>query len=872
MLAEQRQSMNIKQVISADNFGDMSEQNVGELLKYLPGVVIDYVETDTRAAGLGGMDPKYGYVTLDGNSQASGSSGAFGGNDRQFEFESVSMNNIESIEFNRTLTPDMWGDAPAGTVNLRTRSSLDRRSPTGSVSGGFIWNSIENGFSKTPRPDDGVQAKTRPRLSFDYNTGAILDGKLGFSANASTTSIFKEQFRHSTVYDYGAGAAAVGQPLVTGINYKDGPKIVDKHTGGFRVDYQPFFGLRMSVASSYSWFSDFFANRNLNFTAGGAPLATSSSNRLVASGTSRVDQSGETTGKLKDNTNLSYAANWKRGGWSADLALTYSRARERRGGLYYHAIGNTPIRISNVGFTAERPDNESAAWTINQTSGLDWYDLNNWRGNGDFNSNAQYGKTEQYSGRLDVKRVMDWEIPTSFKVGFGKNVTFKHRWVSESFVGRYLGNTGSAATALMPISKATFLTDEAFGGGARPYPVPDKEALFALYRTRPNLFVQTEANLANQLLNVIGSYNGNQEDITAGYVMAEHRLFDRAAVVYGVRFEGTNTRSKSPGQLPDARNPFAFFDAVNNNFEPPASLTRNYVAARYGGQAPKKQYGEYDNYLPSAALKYNVTSDFIVKAGFNKAIKRPDLNRIGGPITVNYDDVDDEYVLTVPNPGLRPENSERYSLLFEHYLPHQGNVSLHVYQTNIDNSIDEFEFNPGFDISDYPPNTIVRSFRNLNTVRRYRCFELSYSQRLGFFENRFLRAFSINGSYSQFNVTPRPRNGTRFVPRVATGGVSWTYGKIKIQANGTWTDETFVSETANVARTASIYANEPEYFKERLIVFVSGSYQLTDKVSVFVSGDRAYDSGKIWYFKSDNRIRQIENYGSQWSMGVRVQL
>ena len=106
MIAEQKAAMNIKQVMSADNFGDMSEQNIGEFLKYLPGITIDYVETDTRAASLGGMDPKYGYVTLDGNAQASGSSGSFGGNDRQFEFESVSMNNIESIEVNKTLTPD----------------------------------------------------------------------------------------------------------------------------------------------------------------------------------------------------------------------------------------------------------------------------------------------------------------------------------------------------------------------------------------------------------------------------------------------------------------------------------------------------------------------------------------------------------------------------------------------------------------------------------------------------------------------------------------------------------------------------------------------------------------------------------------------
>src|SRR6185369_13100114 len=148
-IAEQKQAINMKQVMSADNFGDMSEQNVGEFLKYLPGINIDYVETDTRSASLGGMDPKYGYVTLDGNAMASGDSGSFGDNTRQFEFESISMNNIESVEVNKTLTPDMWGDAPAGTVNLRTRSALDRKGSRASFTTGLIWNSLENGLKKT---------------------------------------------------------------------------------------------------------------------------------------------------------------------------------------------------------------------------------------------------------------------------------------------------------------------------------------------------------------------------------------------------------------------------------------------------------------------------------------------------------------------------------------------------------------------------------------------------------------------------------------------------------------------------------------------------------------------------------------------------
>jgi len=72
------------------------------------------------------------------------------------------MNNIESIEVNKTLTPDMWADAPAGTVNLRTKSALDRKGVRAGFTTGFIFNSLEYGFKATPRHDDGLNAKTRP--------------------------------------------------------------------------------------------------------------------------------------------------------------------------------------------------------------------------------------------------------------------------------------------------------------------------------------------------------------------------------------------------------------------------------------------------------------------------------------------------------------------------------------------------------------------------------------------------------------------------------------------------------------------------------------------------------------------------------------
>jgi iron complex outermembrane receptor protein len=883
MVAEQKAAVNMKQVMSADNFGDMSEQNIGEFLKYLPGISIDYVETDTRAASMGGMDPKYGYITLDGNAQASGASGNAGANSRQFEFESVSMNNIESIEVNKTLTADMPADAPAGTVNLRTRSALDRKRPSGSFTAGFLWNSLDYGFDRKPRHDDGLHAKTRPRFSFDYNTGAILGGRLGITMNASFTNIYKFQYREGMTFDStSAQAIAARAPLVTAINYKDGPKITEKSSGGIQVDYQPFPQLRIKTGLSYSYFNDFFANRNLNFVTTAANLGAGSSlTKVVALNTNntntRVDQSGESTGKLKDNTNLSMLATYRTGPWTIDTSALYSRARETRGALFFGTIGNTPVRLSRIGFTAERSSVTATDWHITQTSGADWYDWNNWGvfDAQDSNANYQQAKTEQWTGKIDFKRVMSWStMPTSYKFGVGENVFFNHNWVSKSFVGRYVGPTGNALTSRMPLSKAFFDINTGFGGGIGNLPVVDKEAMYVLLRDHPEYYTQSAANLATQIDNVRGSFQSLQEDVRSAYVLQESRLGKWIGVA-GVRMENTRATTIVPGEVPIINNPFATVSTsvINGKTVTIYRAATTPAYSNYRWSAPRETvWGEYTDFLPSASAKYQATKNLNFKLGFNGAIKRPDLDKTAGGLTYAINDETGDVTVTVPNPKLKPERSIRFSAMVEYYFTPAGVASLHVYESRLKNAVDSSPDGvtaeeAGFTDPEFADYRFL-TYHNLDAERVIRGFELSYSQQLRFFKNPYLRATSIFANYSQRSASPRPRNATRFVPRDAAFGVTWNYNKYFFQVNGKWTDETFTGSNS-VPTNSIVTPGQPEYLRPRTILFVSARYKMSKQLSLFVSGDRAYDSGKIWYYKYDGRTRQAERYGAQWSAGVR---
>jgi iron complex outermembrane receptor protein len=414
-IMEQKGAMNVKTVVATDAFGDIAEGNIGEFLKFMPGITLDYVETDTRAARMGGLEARYGAVTLDGGSMANASTGSFGGDSRQFEFEAVSINNIETIEVNKTLSADMLADAPAGSINLRSKSALDRKGSRFNFNAGLIGNQYEHSLSRTPRHDDAEHAKARPTFSFDYSN-AFFGNKLGIAVNGMFTSVFKEQFRHSLTYDYtSAQAIAAGQPVITALNFKDGPKMTEKSSGGLKLDYEPFKGLRLTLASSYTFFSDEIANRNLNFRVStGQLLPGSNATRVIAgpvAGTgTRIEQSGSHGDKKTDTTNLSLGFVYRKDRWTVDGLASYSRARQQNGGQHMGAVDTANLQLTRIAYTAERPSVESSAWTFTQTAGPSWFDLNNYGRSDAQSGNVSLGrsraKTQQYVQQINARYVL----------------------------------------------------------------------------------------------------------------------------------------------------------------------------------------------------------------------------------------------------------------------------------------------------------------------------------------------------------------------------------------------------------------------------------------------------------------------------------
>ena len=874
-LAEQKNAMNVKTVVSSDNFGDIAEGNIGEFLKYMPGIQIDFVETDTRAARMGGMEARYGYVTLDGGTIANSTATGFGGDTRQFEFESVSINNIESIEVYKTLSADMPGDAPAGVINLRSKSALDRKGRRFNYNAGFIGNEYFLTFRKTARHDDATHAKIRPTLSFDYSD-SFLGNKLGVAINGIFTNVHKPQFRVTHTHDYtSAQAIAAGTPLITLINYKDGPKNTEKSSGGLKLDYEPFGpALRLTLNTNYTYFADEIANRNLGFRVAAVNIAPGSTlTRIVALPTAnantRIEHTNVHSGRKFDTTNVSLGFTFKRDRLAADGLASYSRSRAQNGAEHIGAVDQANLWLTRTGWIAERSSPESPSWNYTQTPGLDgrlrdWYNLDNY-GRDDPNPGnivlmRQRGKTEQYVAQINARYSMKWELPTYLKAGLYEQVTTRRKENVSNYTANYVGPNNNQLNAPLPVSLADFRIAQPWGSNIGRLPVPDKAAVRGLLENNPAYFTQTEAQRAANLDSVLASPQSNQEQIGAIYLMGNTRI--RAWQVQGgVRYEDTRTISSVKQPLPISKNPFAIRNA-NGTFS--AAQTVNYVNARWS-QGFITDWGDYHDVLPSVQAKYSFRPNLNFKFGYNKGVKRPPLNNIAGQWAINAADT----IITIPNPDLTPERSDKFSAMAEYYFNPAGTIGVHVFQTKIKGAVDQSEPMPSsaVGLQDDPVYSFYEfvTFENVPGTRTVKGIELSYSQQLTFFKHELLRGTSVFASYSRFNSNPKPGG---FVPQNASGGISWRYRKFNANVSGIWSDESITG--GNGVPVASRYwPGEPEYLANRFVFDFGAGYRVTKHTSVFISGRNVTNSGKTWYYKADDRIRQMERYGAQWTVGVR---
>jgi len=129
--ANEKNSDNIKNVVSAQAIAKSPDINAANVLQRVSGVTIQRnAGGDDSYAIIRGLEPRYNNTLINGIQIASPDSKT-----RLVSLSVVPSDMLARIEVDKTLTPEMDGDAIGGTVNMVFKDAPDKReiSATGSV-------------------------------------------------------------------------------------------------------------------------------------------------------------------------------------------------------------------------------------------------------------------------------------------------------------------------------------------------------------------------------------------------------------------------------------------------------------------------------------------------------------------------------------------------------------------------------------------------------------------------------------------------------------------------------------------------------------------------------------------------------------------
>ena len=133
-LQMQKGAMGVTNVVSADQLGKFPDSNIGDALKRINGINVQYDQGEARFGQVRGTSADLTSVTVNGNRLPSAE-----GDTRNVQLDLIPADMIQTIEVSKVVTSDMDGDAIGGAINLVTKNTPYRRVLNFTGSSGYTW-------------------------------------------------------------------------------------------------------------------------------------------------------------------------------------------------------------------------------------------------------------------------------------------------------------------------------------------------------------------------------------------------------------------------------------------------------------------------------------------------------------------------------------------------------------------------------------------------------------------------------------------------------------------------------------------------------------------------------------------------------------
>ena len=173
----QKNSMGITNIVSADQVGKFPDSNIGDALKRISGINVQYDQGEARFGQVRGTSADLSSVTINGNRIPSAE-----GDTRNVQLDLIPADMVQTIEVNKVVTADMDGDAIGGSINLVTKNTPYKRIFNATAGSGY------NAVSKKAQLNLGLTYGDR---FFNDKLGLMISGSYQYAPGGSDNTEFE---------------------------------------------------------------------------------------------------------------------------------------------------------------------------------------------------------------------------------------------------------------------------------------------------------------------------------------------------------------------------------------------------------------------------------------------------------------------------------------------------------------------------------------------------------------------------------------------------------------------------------------------------------------------------------------------------------
>ena len=573
-LSQQRSMLGMGHVVSADQVGKFPDSNIGDALKRIPGINVQYDQGEARFGQVRGTSADLSSVTVNGNRIPSAE-----GDTRNVQLDLIPADMIQMVEVNKVVTPEMDADAIGGSINLVTKNSPYKRFITATAGTGYNW----------------VSDKAQLNLGFTYGQRFFGD-RLGVILSASYQHAPSGSDNVEFVWDKDINT---GELTLTDYQIRQYYVTRERQSYSAALDWAIHANHKLTFKGIFNNRNDWenryrLTLKDLNIEDGDCVINNKATVRIQTKGGTPNNRNA----RLERQRTMDFTLGGEHlfGRLSADWSFNYARASEERPNERY-----IDYQLKKQKFDL---DLSSERWPLATPKDGSKMLLDE-----DF-SLKEVTEQQEDIKEEDLKFKLDFKLPLT-KGSWGNSLRFGGKFVRKSKdkeidfyeytpLDKETFNQESIASALYQ-NRDGFMPDNAY----QPGRFVRKEYLGTLDFNNPSLFEKEQ--VAEELAT---NFNA-RETVSAGYLRFDQKLGKQWDLMLGLRLE--NTHVKYSGSQYDAvedvttRTPYESNSYLNvlpsllakwnvsDNLKLRGSFTTTIARPKYSALAPNISIDRNDN-------------------------------------------------------------------------------------------------------------------------------------------------------------------------------------------------------------------------------------------------------------------------------------